>query len=135
MLLEAIKKLSAKLAAVNVVDTRKVTANDNDRDASGVADKEVDSHNKPQVCCYHKHVTTAIRLPSPQDDGDEDAENNRIVDDEANEGDADATDSRRKEKQEEEVSEFTLSLNIFVVLLCRILLSGHVLLRLNRDLF
>ncbi len=81
----------------------------------------------------HKHVTTAIRLP--QDDGDEDAENNRIVDDEANEGDADATDSRRKEKQEEEVSEFTLSLNIFMVLLCRILLSGHVLLRLNRDLF
>ncbi len=53
MLLEAIKKLSAKLAAVNVVDTRKATANDNDRDAGGVADKEVDSHNKPQVCCCH----------------------------------------------------------------------------------
>uniref|UniRef100_A0A672TDP6 DNA-directed RNA polymerase subunit n=1 Tax=Sinocyclocheilus grahami TaxID=75366 RepID=A0A672TDP6_SINGR len=69
ILLEAIKKLSAKLAAVNVVDTRKATANDNDRG----------------------------------DDGDEDAENNRIVDDEANEGDADATDSKRKEKQEEEV--------------------------------
>lgn len=53
MLLEAIKKLSAKLAAVNVVDTRKATANDNDRDAGGVADKEVHSHNKPQVCCCH----------------------------------------------------------------------------------
>lgn len=76
MLLEAVKKLSAKLAAVNVVDTRKATVSDNDRDASGAADKE--------------------------DDGEEDAEN-RIVDDEANEGDADATDSRRKEKQEEEV--------------------------------
>uniref|UniRef100_A0A9J7XX12 DNA-directed RNA polymerase n=1 Tax=Cyprinus carpio carpio TaxID=630221 RepID=A0A9J7XX12_CYPCA len=50
MLLEAVKKLSAKLAAVNVVDTRKATANDNDRDAGGVADKEVSSHNKPQVC-------------------------------------------------------------------------------------
>uniref|UniRef100_A0A672TD66 DNA-directed RNA polymerase subunit n=1 Tax=Sinocyclocheilus grahami TaxID=75366 RepID=A0A672TD66_SINGR len=72
ILLEAIKKLSAKLAAVNVVDTRKATANDNDRGAGGIADKE-------------------------------DAENNRIVDDEANEGDADATDSKRKEKQEEEV--------------------------------
>uniref|UniRef100_A0A673NKL2 DNA-directed RNA polymerase n=1 Tax=Sinocyclocheilus rhinocerous TaxID=307959 RepID=A0A673NKL2_9TELE len=77
MLLEAIKKLSAKLAAVNVVDTRKAMASDNDRDA---------------VC-----------LTSPQDDADEETENNRIVDDEANEGDTDATDSRRKEKQEEEV--------------------------------
>uniref|UniRef100_A0A8C1T0W4 DNA-directed RNA polymerase subunit n=1 Tax=Cyprinus carpio TaxID=7962 RepID=A0A8C1T0W4_CYPCA len=73
MLLEAIKKLSAKLAAVNVVDTRKATASDNDRDAGAI------------------------------DDADEEAENNRIVDDEANEGDTDATDSRRKEKQEEEV--------------------------------
>lgn len=80
----------------------------------------------------HKHITTAIHLTSPQDDGHEDAEDNRIVDDEANEGDADATDSRRKEKQEEEVSEFTLSLNIFMILLCRILLSGLVH---NRDLF
>uniref|UniRef100_A0A8C2EIU7 DNA-directed RNA polymerase subunit n=1 Tax=Cyprinus carpio TaxID=7962 RepID=A0A8C2EIU7_CYPCA len=77
MLLEAIKKLSAKLAAVNVVDTRKATASDNDRDAGAIAHKE--------------------------DDADEEAENNRIVDDEANEGDTDATDSRRKEKQEEEV--------------------------------
>ncbi len=77
-------------------------------------------------------MTITIRLTSPQDDGLEDAEDNRIVDDEANEGDADATDSRRKEKQEEEVSEFTLSGNIFMILLCRILLSGHVH---NRDLF
>uniref|UniRef100_A0A8C2EKD1 DNA-directed RNA polymerase subunit n=1 Tax=Cyprinus carpio TaxID=7962 RepID=A0A8C2EKD1_CYPCA len=75
MLLEAIKKLSAKLAAVNVVDTRKATASDNDRDSQ----------------------------QATRDDADEEAENNRIVDDEANEGDTDATDSRRKEKQEEEV--------------------------------
>jgi len=81
---------------------------------------------------YHNHVTITIRLTSPQDDGLEDAEDNRIVDDEANEGDADATDSRRKEKQEEEVSEFTLYGNIFMIWLCRILLSGHVH---NRDLF
>ncbi len=52
MLLEGIKKLSAKLAAVSV-DTRKATSNDNDRDAGGVADKEVDGHNKPQVCCRY----------------------------------------------------------------------------------
>ncbi|XP_016118082.1 DNA-directed RNA polymerase I subunit RPA1-like [Sinocyclocheilus grahami] len=92
MLLEAIKKLSAKLAAVNVVDTRKAMASDNDRDAGAIAHKE--------------------------DDADEETENNRIVDDEANEGDTDATDSRRKEKQEEEVSEFTLCLNIYSCSYC-----------------
>lgn len=78
MLLEAIKKLTAKLAAISLVETRRATVNDNDRDTSdGGADRE--------------------------DNGGEDAENERIVDDEANEGDADATDSKRKEKQEEEV--------------------------------
>ncbi|KAL1261396.1 hypothetical protein QQF64_006661 [Cirrhinus molitorella] len=77
MLLDAVKKLSAKLASVNVLETRKAKASDGNQDARGGADKE--------------------------DDGEENPENNKIVDDEANEGDADATDSRRKEKQEEEV--------------------------------
>lgn len=49
-------------------------------------------------------------LTAPQVEADEDAGNENIVDDEANEGDADATDSSRKEKQEEEVLEFTLFL-------------------------
>ncbi|XP_073676380.1 DNA-directed RNA polymerase I subunit RPA1 [Garra rufa] len=77
ILLESVKKLSAKLAAVNVLETRKATASDRDQDAADGTDKK--------------------------DDGEGDAENDKIVDDEANEGDADATDSRRKEKQEEEV--------------------------------
>lgn len=38
-----------------------------------------------------------------QDGGDEEAEEGRVVDDEADEGDADAADAKRKEKQEEEV--------------------------------
>lgn len=38
-----------------------------------------------------------------QDNEDGDAEEARVVDDEANEGDADASDAKRKEKQEEEV--------------------------------
>uniref|UniRef100_A0A672K4P8 DNA-directed RNA polymerase n=1 Tax=Sinocyclocheilus grahami TaxID=75366 RepID=A0A672K4P8_SINGR len=64
MLLEAIKKLSAKLAAVNVVDTRKAMASDNDRDAGAIAHKEVDRHNRPHVCCLPclKRVTTAVCL-------------------------------------------------------------------------
>lgn len=49
---------------------------------------------------------TGACLTSPQVEADEDAGNENIVDDEANEGDADATDSSRKEKQEEEVLEF-----------------------------
>ncbi|XP_022539298.2 DNA-directed RNA polymerase I subunit RPA1 [Astyanax mexicanus] len=77
LLLEAIKKLSAKLASINAVDTRKATTKDSDRDVGG--------------------SETAV------DDGDGDGEELRVVDDEADEGDADAADAKRKEKQEEEV--------------------------------
>ncbi|KAG1935581.1 DNA-directed RNA polymerase I subunit RPA1 [Pimephales promelas] len=77
LFLEAIKKLSVKLAAISMVDTRRATAGDGEGEAAGVA--------------------------ATEGEGTEDAENNMIVDDVANEGDADATDSRRKEKQEEEV--------------------------------
>lgn len=38
-----------------------------------------------------------------QDEEAEGAEDGRVVDDEADEGDADAADAKRKEKQEEEV--------------------------------
>uniref|UniRef100_A0A3B4CPH0 DNA-directed RNA polymerase subunit n=1 Tax=Pygocentrus nattereri TaxID=42514 RepID=A0A3B4CPH0_PYGNA len=74
LLLEAIKKLSAKLASINAVDTRKASTKDSDQDVGDSGD-----------------------------DGDEDAEEARVLDDEANEGDTDATDTKRKEKQEEEV--------------------------------
>ncbi|XP_053361431.1 DNA-directed RNA polymerase I subunit RPA1 [Clarias gariepinus] len=77
LLLDAIKKLSAKLASINSVDTRKATTKDTDRDAEGAINRE--------------------------DGGDEEAEEGRVVDDEADEGDADAADAKRKEKQEEEV--------------------------------
>uniref|UniRef100_A0AAY5EQQ4 DNA-directed RNA polymerase subunit n=1 Tax=Electrophorus electricus TaxID=8005 RepID=A0AAY5EQQ4_ELEEL len=73
LLLEAIKKLSAKLASINTVDTRKATTKDTDPDTE---DSSVD---------------------------DRDTEEDRVVDDEANEGDADASDAKRREKQEEEV--------------------------------
>ncbi|TRY91177.1 hypothetical protein DNTS_006106 [Danionella cerebrum] len=77
-LLDVIRKLSAKMSSVGLVDTRRATASDGDRDeGSG--------------------------MPEREDDGEGEAENDRIVDDEANEGDADATDSKRKEKQIEEV--------------------------------
>ncbi|XP_072519819.1 DNA-directed RNA polymerase I subunit RPA1 [Salminus brasiliensis] len=81
LLLEAIKKLSAKLASINAVDTRKATTKDSDRDVGNSATGVVDVG----------------------DDGDGDGEELKVVDDEANEGDADASDAKRKEKQEEEV--------------------------------
>ncbi|XP_053486245.1 DNA-directed RNA polymerase I subunit RPA1 [Ictalurus furcatus] len=77
LLLDAIKKLSAKLASINSVDTRKATGKDTDRDAEGSTNRA--------------------------DDEAEGAEDGRVVDDEADEGDADAADAKRKEKQEEEV--------------------------------
>ncbi|XP_066505483.1 DNA-directed RNA polymerase I subunit RPA1 [Hoplias malabaricus] len=77
LLLEAMKKLSAKLASLNAVDMRRATSKDIDHDINNSA--------------------------AGQDDGDGDAEGERVVDDEANEGDEDATDAKRKEKQEEEV--------------------------------
>lgn len=47
-----------------------------------------------------------------KDDVDEDVEEDRVVDDEANEGDADAADAKRKEKQEEEVKNRTHTCNL-----------------------
>lgn len=75
LLLEGIKKRSAKLASITV-ETRKATPRDKDND-DGAADS------------------------AGLDDGD--VEDSAIVDDQANEGDEDATDAKRKGKQEEEV--------------------------------
>ncbi|KAF7707147.1 DNA-directed RNA polymerase I subunit RPA1 [Silurus meridionalis] len=77
LMLDAIKKLSAKLASINSVDSRKATSNDKDKDAED--------------------------FTNGADDGDEEGEGGRIMDDDENEGDADATDAKRKQKQEEEV--------------------------------
>ncbi|XP_073342711.1 DNA-directed RNA polymerase I subunit RPA1 [Pagrus major] len=77
LLLEAIKKRSAKLASI-AVETRKATLRDKDHDGDGTAD------------------TAGLG----DGEGEEDQE---IVDDQANEGDADASDAKRKDKQEEEV--------------------------------
>lgn len=77
LLLEAIKKLNAKLASLSALETRRATGGDTDREVGAAAGRE--------------------------DDGGEDADENIVVDDEANEGDADATDARMKKKQEEEV--------------------------------
>uniref|UniRef100_A0A3Q3FIR8 DNA-directed RNA polymerase subunit n=1 Tax=Labrus bergylta TaxID=56723 RepID=A0A3Q3FIR8_9LABR len=75
LLLEAIKKRSAKLASI-AVETRKATLRDKDQDGDATAD------------------TAGL------DDAEEERE---IVDDQGNEGDADASDAKRKDKQEEEV--------------------------------
>lgn len=77
LLLEGIKKRSAKLASI-AVETRKATLRDKDTVGDGTAD------------------TAGV------DDGDGEEER-EIVDDQANEGDADASDAKRKDKQEEEV--------------------------------
>ncbi|KAM3867222.1 DNA-directed RNA polymerase I subunit RPA1 [Diretmus argenteus] len=74
LLLEAIKKRSAKLASITV-DTRKATAGDKDYDGEGLAGTG----------------------------GDREEEEGEIVDDQGNEGDADASDAKRRDKQEEEV--------------------------------
>ncbi|XP_032383650.1 DNA-directed RNA polymerase I subunit RPA1 [Etheostoma spectabile] len=77
LLLEAIKKRSAKLASI-AVETRKATPRDKDHDGEGTAD------------------TAEV--------GDVEGEEEQvIVDDQGNEGDADASDAKRKDKQEEEV--------------------------------
>ncbi|KAM7000703.1 DNA-directed RNA polymerase I subunit RPA1 isoform 2-T2 [Tautogolabrus adspersus] len=75
LLLEAIKKRSAKLASI-AVETRKATLRDKDQDGDATADTA-------GVCCW--------------------GEEREIVDDQGNEGDADASDAKRKDKQEEEV--------------------------------
>ncbi|XP_062281970.1 DNA-directed RNA polymerase I subunit RPA1 [Scomber scombrus] len=77
LLLEGIKKRSAKLASI-AVETRKATLRDKDYDGEGTADT------------------------AGAEDG-EGEEERVIVDDQGNEGDADASDAKRKDKQEEEV--------------------------------
>uniref|UniRef100_A0A4W3IGW4 DNA-directed RNA polymerase subunit n=1 Tax=Callorhinchus milii TaxID=7868 RepID=A0A4W3IGW4_CALMI len=77
MLLEAIKKKSAKLGSFKVVNTRKATARD--------LDHNEDSHGNQD-----DHMA----------EGEEEAQ---IVDAEADEGDTDATEAKRRQKQEEEV--------------------------------
>lgn len=77
LLLEAIKKRSAKLASI-AVETRKATPRDKDHDGDGTGD------------------TAGV-------DDLEGEEEREIVDDQGNEGDADASDAKRKGKQEEEV--------------------------------
>ncbi|XP_068181664.1 DNA-directed RNA polymerase I subunit RPA1 [Antennarius striatus] len=76
LLLDAIKKRSTKLASI-LVETRKASRRDKDDDGDGMTG------------------TAGI------DDGGE--EEQEIIDDEGNEGDADASDNKRKSKQEEEV--------------------------------
>lgn len=78
LLLDAIKKRSAKLASI-AVETRRATARDRDDDGNGAA-------------------ASGEQL----DDGEEEQEQ-EIVDDQENEGDTDASDAKRKGKQEEEV--------------------------------
>ncbi|XP_026041937.1 DNA-directed RNA polymerase I subunit RPA1 isoform X1 [Astatotilapia calliptera] len=78
LLLDAIKKRSAKLASI-AVETRRATARDRDDDGNGAA-------------------ASGGQL----DDGEEEQER-EIVDDQENEGDTDASDAKRKGKQEEEV--------------------------------
>ncbi|KAM4555072.1 DNA-directed RNA polymerase I subunit RPA1 [Odontesthes bonariensis] len=77
LLLEAIKKRTAKLASI-AVETRKATPRDADFSGDGTAGT------------------------AELDDG-EGEEEREIVDDQGDEGDADATDAKRKDKQQEEV--------------------------------
>ncbi|XP_017278620.1 DNA-directed RNA polymerase I subunit RPA1 [Kryptolebias marmoratus] len=77
LLLEAVKKRTAKLASI-AVETRKATLRDKDLDVDETAG------------------TAGL------DDG-EGEEEGEIVDDQGDEGDADASDAKRKSKQEEEV--------------------------------
>lgn len=79
LLLEGIKRRSAKLASI-AVETRKATPRDNYDNGGG--DGAADS--------------------MALDDGDMEEER-EIVDDQGNEGDTDATEAKRKGKQEEEV--------------------------------
>ncbi|XP_067885420.1 DNA-directed RNA polymerase I subunit RPA1 [Heterodontus francisci] len=80
LLLEGIKKKSAKLGSFKVVNTRKATQKDLDQD-SGESDGK-----------------------QAQDERDLDGEEEApIVDAEAEEGDADATEAKMREQQEEEI--------------------------------
>ncbi|XP_041048418.1 DNA-directed RNA polymerase I subunit RPA1 [Carcharodon carcharias] len=80
LLLDGIKKKSAKLGSFKVVNTRKATQKDLDQDAGESDGKQAqDEHDL---------------------DGDDEAP---IVDADAEEGDADATEAKRRERQEEEI--------------------------------
>ncbi|KAM5193373.1 DNA-directed RNA polymerase I subunit RPA1 [Mantella aurantiaca] len=76
IMLDAIKRRSAKLASYRDVTARKATRKDMDEGAENAG---------------------------PQESQEAENEEQAIVDDEADEGDADATDAKRREKQEEEV--------------------------------
>ncbi|XP_078079617.1 DNA-directed RNA polymerase I subunit RPA1 isoform X2 [Mustelus asterias] len=78
LLLEGIRKKSAKLGSFKVVNTRKATQKDLDKD-TGESDEKQDDRDL---------------------EGEEEAP---IVDAEAEEGDADATEAKRLKKQEEEI--------------------------------
>lgn len=126
LLLEAIKKRSAKLASI-AVETRKATLRDKDNDGDGTTDAAGVCFQLPYLHFSHpcrislglvlalifecflsflylntkKSDVCHVAIPQLDDgDGEEERE---IVDDQGNEGDADASDAKRKEKQEEEV--------------------------------
>ncbi|XP_053735910.1 DNA-directed RNA polymerase I subunit RPA1 [Synchiropus splendidus] len=77
LLLETVKKRSAKLASITV-ETRKASFRDKDQDGNVVAEGHMEED------------------PEGEETGE-------IVDDLGNEGDADASDAKQKSKQEEEV--------------------------------
>ncbi|XP_006111690.2 DNA-directed RNA polymerase I subunit RPA1 [Pelodiscus sinensis] len=80
ILLEIIKRKSAKLESFNMVNTRKATRKDLDGSSGESQENQ-----------------------APDDHNAEEEEAGRFVDGEADEGDADATDAKRRENQEEEV--------------------------------
>ncbi|MBN3305594.1 RPA1 polymerase, partial [Amia calva] len=86
LLLEAIRKRSSKLASLSSVDSCKATKRDLNQDSG-------ESQGGQPVCV----------IQTQDDHEGEGEEGGRIVDAEADEGDADASDTRRREKQEEEV--------------------------------
>ncbi|XP_072112743.1 DNA-directed RNA polymerase I subunit RPA1 isoform X2 [Mobula birostris] len=80
LLLENIKKMSAKLGSFKVVNSRKATQKDLNEDSGEGDGKQTQDDNE---------LAGEEEVP--------------IVDAQADEGDADATDAKRREKQEEEV--------------------------------
>lgn len=80
LLLEKIKKISTKLGSIKVVSTRKATQKDLDNDSGENDAKQTQDDHEPA--------------------GEEEVQ---IVDAEPDEGDADAADAKRREKQEEEI--------------------------------
>uniref|UniRef100_A0A8C2XJC7 DNA-directed RNA polymerase subunit n=1 Tax=Cyclopterus lumpus TaxID=8103 RepID=A0A8C2XJC7_CYCLU len=92
LLLEAIRKRSAKLASL-AVETRKASARDRDPDGEGTADPAGVCFSLARLFLFQRSlwdVSVFILNVS------------FVVDDQANEGDADASDAKRKGKQEEE---------------------------------